>query len=250
MRRSVLSPSAAPSLRRPGAAPARPRAAGAWATVNVCDTLEHPERDRHPRLDAGHAAQDARRHALPRPVPARRTSTWRCSSAGARLGLAHASSAPDGRAIESGWSFQFAPPAQRRCTCSAASSSFQWRRAGRVVAPRRGGSPSRGSPLDTAGADPRGSQRRQLRDRLAPASNSRGSFVITPVDAERLERAGSGARRRRSTRRARRPRSRTRPHERAASRAGVGHDRVAAARARCGRRAIPGSRRRAPSRTA
>ena len=76
---------------------------------------------------------------------------------------------------------------------------------------------------------------------LAPAPvNSRGSFVITPVDAHAPRAGGSARRRRPSRRRARRRRSRTASTSARRDEALVRHDGVAAAR-----RDVAGRRRRA-----
>ncbi len=87
-----------------------------------------------------------------------------------------------GRAIESGWSFEFEPPAKPITFRGVVR--FRWVRDGRIVAAAREitGTGHR----STAGRRPRGLLRRHLLDRLREQPRVVGDHA---GDAERLERA-------------------------------------------------------------
>ena len=175
MRRSLLI--AARSLLALGAA-RRPRAPSAPA-VGDGQRLRHgraPERDRHPRLDARHAARRARC-----------SCASGSSTATRRRALALTSQAPTpagvkrrrgGRRVEAGWSFDVQAAARRtRSSARRRARSSGARRAASCGA--RGASPRPATARPPA-RDPAGSQRRDLRGSAAEP-NSRGSLVMTPV---------------------------------------------------------------------
>ena len=120
-----------PARRRPRAQRGRRTP---WATVNVCDTHDAPERDRDPRRDGGTGAQDRACTC------ASACSSSTATGAGRRLksgrltdsGWVRVASAGKGGEHDAGWSFEFKPPAVRRRARAAR------RRVVRVAARRQG----------------------------------------------------------------------------------------------------------------
>jgi hypothetical protein len=122
-----------------------------WATVNVCDTAAKPNtigiRGSMPglkrratlrmRFRVQYLAPDGRWLAVRRNADSR----WR--KVGVRSG---------GR-VESGWSFEFAPPRSGDVVLRGVVN-FQWRREGKVV--RRARRITEGGHISTLGADPPG----------------------------------------------------------------------------------------------
>src|SRR5918999_4171153 len=97
------------ALAAPGTAAARPAAADRlWATVNVCDTSEHPNEVGIRASMPGRPLGASRRMRFR--VQWRDGDRWRYVT-GADSGW-RALKRAGGRAIESGWSFEFVPPAK------------------------------------------------------------------------------------------------------------------------------------------
>ena len=137
------------ALSAPATAPARPAAADRlWATVNVCDTSEHPNevgiRASMPGLPLGAARRMRFR------VQWRDGDRWRYV-AGADSGWRTLKRA-QGRAIESGWGFEFEPPSTPLTFRGVVR--FRWVREGRVV--DRAVEITEAGHRSTAGADPEG----------------------------------------------------------------------------------------------
>ena len=136
---AVIGATAAPSA-------ASARAAGLWATVNVCDTARHPH-EVGIRASMPGTPRDARRRMRFR-VQWRDGERWRYVK-GADSGWRTMQRAR-GRAIESGWSFEFEPP-ERPITFRGVVT-FRWLRGGRAV--DRGREITEVGHRSTAGADP------------------------------------------------------------------------------------------------
>ena len=165
-------------LGRPPAPSARRGADRLWATVNVCDTAKHPNAIGIRALDAGHAARRAAVDALPRAVP-RRRRTLALTSTDADSGWRKRRRA-GGRAIESGWSFDVRRRRRSRSRCAASCASAGARPAASCAARPRShrGRATAPPPARTRPATPPPAARSPER---ASTSNSRGSFVMTPV---------------------------------------------------------------------
>ena len=136
-------------LAAPTVAAARPAAAeGTWATVNVCDTARHPNevgiRASMPGIPRGTGRRMRFR------VQWRDGDRWRYVT-GADSGW-QALKRAAGRPIESGWSFEFEPPAKPITFRGVVR--FRWVRNGRVVA--RAVEITETGHRSTAGADPEG----------------------------------------------------------------------------------------------
>jgi hypothetical protein len=147
MRRAwVIAVVAAVVLGAPGAAGAR--SASLWATVNVCDTTEHPGeigvRASMPGKPRGAARwmrfrlqyQDGERWRYVKGAD----SAWRILPTG------------HGRRIESGWTFSFGTLAS--ATTFRGAVRYQWRRGGKVV--RRAHRITEAGHVSTRGAEPDG----------------------------------------------------------------------------------------------
>ena len=137
----------AAALVVPAAAAARPAQADRlWATVNVCDTSRHPNevgiRASMPGVPRGAVRRMRFR------VQWRDGSRWRFVT-GADSGWRKLSRSR-GRAIESGWSFEFEPPA--KAITLRGVVGYRWVRNGRIVASAREITES--GHRSTAGADP------------------------------------------------------------------------------------------------
>jgi len=137
----------AAALVVPAAAAARPAQADRlWATVNVCDTSRHPNevgiRASMPGVPRGAVRRMRFR------VQWRDGSRWRFVT-GADSGWRKLSRSR-GRAIESGWSFEFEPPA--KAITFRGVVGYRWVRNGRIVASAREITES--GHRSTAGADP------------------------------------------------------------------------------------------------
>ena len=137
----------AAALSLPGAAAARPAQGDKlWATVNVCDTAKHPN-EVGIRASMPGTPRGASRRMRFR-VQWRDGSRWRYVT-GADSGWRKLTRAR-GRAIESGWGFEFEPPA--RAITLRGVVGFRWVRNGRIVSRAREITES--SHRSTAGADP------------------------------------------------------------------------------------------------
>jgi hypothetical protein len=130
----------------PAAASARAGGADLWATVNVCDTARHPN-EVGIRASMPGVPRDSRRRMRFR-VQWRDGDRWRYVS-GADSGWRTLQRAR-GRAIESGWSFEFEPP--ERAITFRGVVAFRWLRNGRVVDHAR--EITEVGHRSTAGADP------------------------------------------------------------------------------------------------
>jgi hypothetical protein len=134
------------------AAPAAAAGGVAWATVNVCDTAEHP----HVLGVRGSMPGLARRSAMAMRFRVQyRTAggEWRLVRSGADSGWRAVGRRRGGR-VESGWSFRFAPPRGGGAHVLRGVVEFRWRRAGRTV--RRERRLTEAGHRSTAGADPPG----------------------------------------------------------------------------------------------
>ena len=136
------------TLAAPAAAPARTAADRQWATVNVCDTTRHPNEVGIRASMRGTPRGTARRMRFR--VQFRDGDRWRYVT-GADSGWQPVRRAA-GLAVQSGWSFEFAPPA--RATTFRGVVRFRWLRDGRVVA--RATEITENGHRSTAGADPEG----------------------------------------------------------------------------------------------
>jgi hypothetical protein len=137
----------AAALVVPAAAAARPAQADRlWATVNVCDTSRHPNEVGIRASMPGVPRRAVRRMRFR--VQWRDGSRWRFVT-GADSGWRKLSRSR-GRAIESGWSFEFEPPA--KAITFRGVVGYRWVRNGRIVASAREITES--GHRSTAGADP------------------------------------------------------------------------------------------------
>jgi hypothetical protein len=140
------------------AAAAAPATAGArvapevWATVNVCDTLAHPNQmgvrgsmtglQRNSRMYMRFRVQFQNKNQVWRTIKSSPLSDSRwVRVANGRRGI-----------YDAGWSFEFKPPASGGAHVLRGVVLFEWRRAGRVVQHRRAYTEA-GHP-GTAGAEP------------------------------------------------------------------------------------------------
>ena len=138
----------AAALAAPAAAAARPAQAvdRLWATVNVCDTAKHPNEVGIRASMPGFPRGTSRRMRFR--VQWRDGDRWRYVT-GADSGW-RALTRSRGRAIESGWGFEFEPPA--RAITFRGVVRFRWLRDGRVVG--RATEITESGHRSTAGADP------------------------------------------------------------------------------------------------
>ena len=137
----------AAALVVPAAAAARPAQGDRlWATVNVCDTSRHPNEVGIRASMPGVPRRAVRRMRFR--VQWRDGSRWRFVT-GADSGWRKLSRSR-GRAIESGWSFEFEPPA--KAITFRGVVGYRWVRNGRIVAGAREITES--GHRSTAGADP------------------------------------------------------------------------------------------------
>ena len=150
MRRTLVPCLAlAAALAAPAAAEARPaKGDRLWATVNVCDTARHPNEVGIRASMPGVPRRAVRRMRFR--VQWRDGDRWRfvtgADSSWRKL------SESRGRAIESGWSFEFEPPA--KAITFRGVVGFRWVRGGRIVAGAKEITES--GHRSTAGADPAG----------------------------------------------------------------------------------------------
>lgn len=137
------------TLLAPAGAAARPAQAGhLWATVNVCDTAKHPNEVGIRASMPGTPRGTVRR--LRFRVQWRDGDRWRYVS-GADSGWRTLSRAR-GKAIESGWSFEFEPPSKPITFRGVVR--FRWQRDGKIVS--RAMEITETGHRSTAGADPEG----------------------------------------------------------------------------------------------
>jgi hypothetical protein len=135
------------ALAAPGSAAARPAAVDRlWATVNVCDTSKHPNEVGVRASMPGTPRGTGRRMRFR--VQWRDGDRWRYVE-GADSGW-RALKRAQGRAIQSGWSFEFEPPS--KAITFRGVVRFRWLRDGRVAA--RAMEITETGHRSTAGADP------------------------------------------------------------------------------------------------
>jgi len=133
------------ALVAPAGASAR-QADRLWATVNVCDTAKHPNEVGIRASMPGTPRNTSRRMRFR--VQWRDGDRWRYVT-GADSGWRKLSSSR-GRAVESGWSFEFEPPA--KAITFRGVVGYRWVRNGRIVARAR--EITEAGHRSTAGADP------------------------------------------------------------------------------------------------
>ena len=137
------------ALSAPAVAMARPAQSDRlWATVNVCDTARHPNEVGIRASMPGFPRRAVRRMRFR--VQWRDGDRWRFVT-GADSGWRKLSRS-SGRAIESGWSFEFEPPAKPITFRGVVR--FRWLRDGKVVS--RAVEITETGHRSTAGADPDG----------------------------------------------------------------------------------------------
>ena len=135
------------ALAAPDVAPARSADGDRqWATVNVCDTTKHPNEVGIRASMPGTPRGTSRRMRFR--VQWRDGDRWRYVT-GADSGWRKLTRAR-GRAIESGWSFEFEPPA--KAITFRGVVRYRWLRDGRVVG--RASEITESGHRSTAGADP------------------------------------------------------------------------------------------------
>ena len=129
---------------------ARP-APAAWATVNVCDTAEHPNQMGIRGSMAG-IARSTRMYMRFRVQYQNEDGRWRMVRAPLTdSGWVRVATGKRGE-HDSGWTFSFKPPASGGAHVLRGVVSFEWRRAGRIV--RRTREFTEAGHPGTAGAEP------------------------------------------------------------------------------------------------
>jgi hypothetical protein len=150
-----LSPillAAAVAAALPAVADTAPRRAPEpWATVNVCDTQAHPNQ-LGIRGSMPGVARRTRMYMRFRVQYQTLEGEWRAVTSGADSRWRKVASGRRGE-YDSGWTFEFKPPATGGAHMLRGVVSFQWRRDGRVVQRDRRIT-EEGHP-GTAGADPK-----------------------------------------------------------------------------------------------
>jgi hypothetical protein len=155
LRRTLLALAAATGLAAPVAAFAQqdpePRL---WATVNVCDTADHPDTIGIRGSMPGTGRRDDRMYMRFSVQFQASDGTWRKLSTGGDSGWERVGRG-SWESRQSGWSFRVRPP--EGSVRLRGLVRFQWRRGGRVV--RREVRATEAGHRSTAGADPRGYSR-------------------------------------------------------------------------------------------
>lgn len=155
MRRSasILLIGIAASAAAPGAHAAGVRSPDLWATVNVCDTLRNPNWIGIRASMPGSPYPNERMYMRFR-VQYYRSSDelWHNLVKGGNSGFRYVGPARY-KARQSGWGFQFAPPAGGRFLMRG-KVTFQWRRHGRVM--RTAARVTEAGHTSTVGSDPPG----------------------------------------------------------------------------------------------
>jgi hypothetical protein len=125
------------------------QATGAWATVNVCDTLESPNqigiRGSMPGI------KRKSRMTMRFRVQYLDDGRWRFIRSGADSGQQPIANAKGGE-HDSGWTFEFRPPASGGAYQLRGVVNFTWKRKGKVVKRQR--RVTTGNHPGTAGAEP------------------------------------------------------------------------------------------------
>jgi hypothetical protein len=149
MRRTILIALVAALV---AAVPAGARQAdGTWATVNVCDTMDHPN-----EIGIRGSMRGLKRKArmtMRFRVQYNDDGVWRLVRRGADSGHRDVAVARRGR-HDAGWSFEFAPPESGPAIELRGLVIFAWRRGGEIVRRERH-TTTAGHP-GTVGADPPG----------------------------------------------------------------------------------------------
>ena len=153
LRRTLLAVAALGLLAAPALAQQDPEPR-LWATVNVCDTADHPDTIGIRGSMPGTGRREDRMYMRFSVQFQASDGTWRPLTTGGESGWESV-----GRGTwesrQSGWSFQVRPP--EGSVRLRGVVRFQWRRAGRVV--RRAVRATEAGHRSTAGADPRGYSR-------------------------------------------------------------------------------------------
>jgi hypothetical protein len=121
-----------------------------WATVNVCDTQDHPNQIGI-RGSMHGLARKSRMHMRFRVQYQTADGRWRTVAVGADSGWRKVATTKQGD-HDSGWTFEFKPPSTGGAHVLRGLVLFEWRRGGRVVHADRAYT-EEGHP-GTAGADP------------------------------------------------------------------------------------------------
>ena len=123
-----------------------------WATVNVCDTFQHPN-EMGIRGSMRGMARKTAMYMRFRVQFRRGTGRWKLLDSGPLTdsGWVRVASGRKG-AHDSGWSFRFEPPETGGAHVVRGVVQFQWRRGGKVIARTR--ATTTADHPDTAGADP------------------------------------------------------------------------------------------------
>ena len=153
MRHVLLIALLALAVAAPGAgarAPVEPPET--WATVNVCDTLEHPN-EMGIRGSMHGMARKTAMYMRFRVQFRRGTEPWHVLKSGPLTdsGWVRVASGRKG-AHDAGWSFRFKPPGSGGAHVLRGVVQFKWRRGGKVIA--RAKAVTTADHPDTAGADP------------------------------------------------------------------------------------------------
>ena len=148
-RTTLLVILAALAAAAPSQARDRPATTGSWATVNLCDTAAHPNqigiRGSMPGL------KRKSRMTMRFRVQYLDDGRWRFIRTGADSGQQPVAVAKGGQ-HDSGWTFEFKPPASGGAHVLRGFVQFEWRRGGRVL--QRDRVTTQPGHPGTAGADP------------------------------------------------------------------------------------------------
>ena len=150
---ALLPVAAAPAASRPDVE----RSRHLWATVNVCDTVTHPDQiGIRGSMPGSRRRREVMYMRFRIQFFSRAESRWRDIPRGADSGFIRVGAARH-RVREAGWNFEFQKPAEGSSHVLRGLVSYQWRRGSRVVqrAERRTES---GHP-NTHGSDPPGYSR-------------------------------------------------------------------------------------------
>jgi hypothetical protein len=121
-----------------------------WATVNVCDTMAHPNQI-GVRGSMSGLARRTRMYMRFRVQFRTPVGRWRTIESGADSRWRRVATGRRGE-YDAGWTFEFKPPAAGGAHVLRGLVSFDWRRAHRVI--RRDRVVTEARHPDTAGADP------------------------------------------------------------------------------------------------
>jgi hypothetical protein len=142
------------ALAAPAGAAAAAKSPAPWATVNVCDTADHPDTIgiRGSMPGTGNAAQEMfMRFQL---QFQRDDGSWRLLGAAGDSGFIDIGRARPKAPRQAGHSFRLSPPAAGKVFTLRGLVTFEWRKGGTVV--RHVRRRTTGGHQSTAGADPSG----------------------------------------------------------------------------------------------